>query len=413
MTHHRGLIAASTADIEWDGQAIDLRSPSIRLDYPEQLKLLTTLPNDKSIRYVQGFQKGFLTSNSTPLIANVTTRMALLDTGSQLFPVSINDCHDAKNNSYVVSPLTAYCGYAKDELRRMGRPWIAIPMTCLINGGAGLLEWARLDKIVQINNWLLSTNLYPPGWQGDDLYALTHKLHAKFPDHALAYRSQNTYSNSELIKRFLEQGYLSIPSRQVYLFDGRNGENALFMAHHNCKIDTKLLEAGTFQIEQGDQLTAHDFSRIEMLYNLLYLDKYCTLNPQYSAEWMERGQRDGWLDFRVLRSKAGLIEGAVGWFSNPEILTAPIVGYNTALTQKYGLYRQLTQLCLQEAIKERKILNFSSGAAHFKRIRGGVARIEFSMVYVAHLPLYRRLVWRLLSFLLNTIGVSLMKKFKL
>ena len=38
------------------------------------------------------------------------------------------------------------------------------------------------------------------------------------------------------------------------------------------------------------------FQRIEHLYTLLYLDKYSTLNPQYSAQWLQRGHAEGWLE---------------------------------------------------------------------------------------------------------------------
>jgi len=159
--------------------------------------------------------------------------------------------------------------------------------------------------------------------------------------------------------------------------------------------------------------SAADFERIEQLYNLLYLDKYCTLNPHYSAQWLQRGHAEGWLELRALRNPEGRIDGALGWFANNSLISAPIVGYDTALPQRTGLYRQLTRLCLQEAVERRLVLNFSSGAAAFKRLRGGQPQIEYSLIQVAHLPLGRRLVWQLLSLLLTRIGVPLMRTLKL
>lgn len=64
----------------------------------------------------------------------------------------------------------------------------------------------------------------------------------------------------------------------------------------------------------------------------------------------------------VLQSPEGRIDGVVGWFATDATLSAPIVGYDTALPIKLGLYRQLTQLCFQEAAARRIVLNFSSGA---------------------------------------------------
>jgi hypothetical protein len=89
------------------------------------------------------------------------------------------------------------------------------------------------------------------------------------------------------------------------------------------------------------------------------------------------------------------------------------VGYDTALPQRAGLYRQLTRLCLQEAVERGVVLNFSSGAAEFKRLRGGQPQIEYSLIHVAHLSWGRRWVWQVLSHLLHGIGVPLMRKFKL
>ncbi|ROL73625.1 hypothetical protein BK634_02550 [Pseudomonas chlororaphis] len=376
----------------------------MKLLRPEQL---AALPDDSPARrYVQ-------TCAGAKLIGNLSTGLALLDTGSQQFPVSITDGNEPADNCYVVSPLTAYSGYAREELKRLQRPWLTWPLKLLTQGVDRLLRAAKVDRLVQVNNWLLSTNLYPPDWTGDDLPAITELLKRDFPDHGFGFRSLNDFSNPGLRQRLQALGYLAIPSRQVYLFDGREGERAAFLRHHNTRLDATLLRRSPYSLVHGEQLQAADFQRIEQLYNLLYLDKYSTLNPHYSAQWMQRGQAEGWLEMRALRSPEGRIDGALGWFANSALISTPIVGYDTALPQRAGLYRQLTRLCLQEAVERRQVLNFSSGAAGFKRLRGGQPEIEYSLVHVAHLSLGRRLVWQLLSLLLTRIGVPLMRRFKL
>lgn len=376
----------------------------MKLLRPEQL---AALPDDSPARrYVQ-------TCAGATLIGNLSTGLALLDTGSQQFPVSITDGNEPADNCYVVSPLTAYSGYAREELKRLQRPWLTWPLKLLTQGVDRLLRAAKVDRLVQVNNWLLSTNLYPPDWTGDDLPAITELLKRDFPGHGFGFRSLNDFSNPGLRQRLQALGYLAIPSRQVYLFDGRDGEQAAFLRHHNTRLDATLLRRSPYRLVHGEQLQAADFQRIEQLYNLLYLDKYSTLNPHYSAQWMQRGQAEGWLEMRALRSPEGRIDGALGWFANSALISTPIVGYDTALPQRAGLYRQLTRLCLQEAVERRQVLNFSSGAAGFKRLRGGQPEIEYSLVHVAHLSLGRRLVWQLLSLLLTRIGVPLMRRLKL
>lgn len=363
--------------------------------------------------------------HAAPLIRNVKTRMALLEfaiqAGTQAFPVSINDGGEQPDaagagtmaNCYVVSPLTAYTGYADDELSRLGRPWLARPLQGLAGAVGRMLARARIDRIVQVNNWLLSTNPYPPDWPGDELPALTRWLCERFPDHAIGFRSLNHFSNPQLLARLAALGYVSIPSRQVYLFDARQGEQSAFLQRHNVAIDGRLLQRTDYRFIPATALSRPDYARLEQLYNLLYLDKYCRLNPHFSADWLYRGTQDGWLELEALCTPEGRMDGVLGCFGNTGILTAPIVGYDTALPQSLGLYRLLTRRCLQKAITRRCVLNFSAGAAHFKRLRGGLPEIEYSMVYVAHLPAARQRVWRWLGRLLHAIGVPLMQRLKL
>jgi hypothetical protein len=346
-------------------------------------------------------------------IRNVATHMQVLDTGVHAFPVSVNDGGERIDNSYVVSPLTTYCGYAQYELAQLGHAWLTWPLRGLVRAMGSWLASARIDRLVHVNNWLLSTNVYPGDWEGADLPEMTDLLMRAFPEHALCFRSLNPFINAGLIERLTNLGYLAIPSRQVYLFDARAGEEASFLRRHNSRIDAALLRKSPYRLVDGSDLGEEDYARLAHLYSLLYLQKYSPLNPQFSADWLRAGQRDGWLELRALRSEAGSIDGVLGWFGNAQVLTAPVVGYDTALPQQLGLYRLITRQCLQEAVRRRCLLNFSSGAAHFKRMRGGEPAIEYSMVYVRHLPAARRQVWHALGRLLHGLGVPMMRTLKL
>jgi hypothetical protein len=276
-----------------------------------------------------------------------------------------------------------------------------------------LLSAARIDRLVQVNNWLLSTNIYPSDWDGDDLKAMTALLVERWPDHAIGFRSLNGFSNPVVLERLRSLGYLALPSRQVYIFDGRLGPDAPFRMRHNVAIDTRLLRRGAYRIVREETTSDADLERLEQLYNLLYLEKYCRLNPQFTAAWLRCGQRDGWLELLTLRNAEGRIDGVVGWFGAGGIISAPIVGYDTGVPAKEGLYRMLTALCIEEAARRRWVLNFSSGAAHFKRLRGGAPEIEYSMVYVRHLPAGRRAAWRALQIASTAVAAPLLKAFRL
>ena len=345
-------------------------------------------------------------------IGNLETEMLLLDTGTHQFPVSVNRGDGIADNCYVVSPLAAYGAYAQEEVKRMNPPQLRRPLAWLLRGVSALLRSIHADRTVQINNWLLSTNLYPDSWEGADLPEITALLAASFPQYTFTFRSLNPQCNGPLLMRLKALGYVSIPSRQVYIFDGRAGDEAAYRARHDTRKDAALLARSRYRVRRGDELQTEDFVRLEQLYNQLYLEKYCQLNPHYKAEWLRRGHQEGWLQLRVLQSPEGRIDGVVGWFATEATLSAPIVGYDTALPIKLGLYRQLTQLCLQEAAARRVVLNFSSGAPQFKRMRGGQPQIEVSMVYVKHLPWKNRIIWGLLGLLMRTIAAPVMKALK-
>jgi hypothetical protein len=76
------------------------------------------------------------------------------------------------------------------------------------------------------------------------------------------------------------------------------------------------------------------------------------------------------------------------------------------------LYRLLMAAVFELAAASGQRINLSAGAAQFKRLRGGIASIEYSAVYARHLPRYRQCAIRLLSRLATTLGEPLMRHFQ-
>lgn len=347
-------------------------------------------------------------------ILNLHTEQRLLYWQGELLPLTINQTATtapAVEQSYVVSPLSTFGSYAHYELRQLQMPWLTWPLHGLVAWFRQRMLHADMDHVVHLNNWQLSTNLYPCDWLPEDIPNTTAALCQQFPEHALVFRSLNDASNPQLLAKFAAAGYLPVPSRQVYLFDGKGDTS--FSRKHNYKLDSALWRKTHYQRVDGSALAPSDFDRLSELYNQLYRQKYCTLNPQYSAAWLQRGVAHGWLQLEALRHPSGRFDGVVGWFEHEQIITAPIVGYDLALAADAGLYRLLTQLCLARAAQTQRLLNFSSGAAHFKRLRGGLPQIEYSMVYIDHLAPRRQRVWRQLSQLLQRFAVPLMQRYQL
>src|SRR5258708_4294909 len=73
----------------------------------------------------------------------------------------------------------------------------------------------------------------------------------------------------------------------------------------------------------------------------------------------------------------------------------------------------LMRLVFEFARKNGYRVNLSSGAATFKRLRGGKPVVEYSVIYDRHLPLVRRMAVSALAALVNGVGVPLMQRLQL
>jgi hypothetical protein len=340
-------------------------------------------------------------------IANVTTQIDSVGEATLPIPVSVNS--RIKGNAWVCSPHTTYVDYAAEEARRLVPALLARPAALLCMGIGAALRPARIDDAVMVNNWLLSTNIYP------DLDGATYRrwleeATGRWPDHAVWFRSLNRRHNADLIDELTAIGCLLVPSRQVYLFDSVDPSGR---AHANLQRDMRLLDSWQHASSSSCEWTEEDFSRAQTLYEALYIEKYSKFNPRYTAGFLKAWSRSGLLSLRGFRDEQGVLQAVLGTFESAGTLTAPIVGYNTDLPQRLGLYRILMASALRSAAETRQRVNLSAGAAEFKRLRGGTAEIEYSAVFVRHLPRCRRLAIKLLASITSSIGEPMMKRYKL
>lgn len=337
---------------------------------------------------------------------NLRARVDRIVAGEVLFPVTVND--DEADNAWVCSPRVTYGDYAMEEAVRYA-PAAAAPLLRL--AGRGLDGWLRragVDRAVAINNWLLSTNLYP-ALGALSLPRLLDESLARWPTHALWLRSLNEVEHGDWLSEVERLGFTLIPSRQVYLF---RDVAALARDRHNLRIDLKLASRQPYRAGDAD-IVDSDYGRIAWLYRRLYLDKYSRCNPQYDEAFMRRWHRAGLLGFDGFRDERGELMCIAGQFRQGRTLTTPIVGYDTALPQRLGLYRLLTAMTFEQAIRGGFDINFSAGAAGFKRLRGGEPAIEYSAVYARHLPGATRRALAVLSAATRKLGVPIMRRFEL
>lgn len=341
------------------------------------------------------------------LIANVHARVDALQTRAGPLPVTVHD--GQAGDAWICSPRTTYADCAGEEAERY-LPRALASLGRMLPGMLGtMIAGAGLDRAASINNWLLSTNLYP----ALDLVALPELLDeavARWPRHGLWFRSLNTCDTPDWLKALRERGCLPVATRQVYLYDDFA---ALSARHDNLQRDLKMLDKTPLQHAANDSIGDGDYARIAELYAQLYIGKYSRANPVYGEAFIRAWHRAGLLELEGFRDVDGHLSTVMGIFRQASIATAPIVGYDTHQPPKAGLYRLATACTYRRCMERGWRLNFSAGAAGFKRLRGGQPAIEYSMVFARHLPTRTRAALRMLSAATCRIGAPLLRRFEL
>jgi hypothetical protein len=322
---------------------------------------------------------------------NLDTRCAFLRVGPHEFPVTVNQ--EEWENSWVCSPFTHYVSYAREEIRRAVHPALATPARRALHGVGHWLRRASFNRVVMVNNWLMSTNPWPL-WDAVGLPAALEALRTRWPDHAFVFRSLNGRADEPLLRALASEGARLIPSRQIWLFDP--GSEAVGRAT-NLKHDRRLLRRDDLEIVPHEGLNDTDFERLAGLYGELYLEKHSRHNPAYTSAWLRHLWSHGLLRFTALREWGGELVGVEARAVLHGTMVSPVVGYALSRPPSVGLYRRLAAIPVLAARNEGVPLNLSAGAGRFKALRGGEPVMEYIAVLDRHLPRRRRRPWRLIE----------------
>ncbi|UXT49814.1 GNAT family N-acetyltransferase [Agrobacterium tumefaciens] len=357
---------------------------------------------------IETFVKLFNDFATTELIGNLKTRTEVLTVAGHSFPLTLNAAGDAQI-CYICCPSSAYIDYAIDETRNfLSKPLFRSAVRALIKACAPLVRASGLDHQVQVNNWLYSTNPVPLV-NRETAAAIRNVLVSRYPDRAIVLRSLNEIADPVSIAGLRAEGFRMLASRQIYIAAALRDKR---MPKH-MRNDRRHLRRTSYQLVNDHEFMAADYPRCQELYDMLYLEKYTPLNPHYTARYIGEMHQRGILKMAGFRDASGILVGITGLFENGATLTQPIVGYDTTLPIQNGLYRMVMAIAQDYASERGLFFNMSAGAADFKRRRGAVPTIEYSAVYVAHLPLVRRIVVRIMETMLTRVGIPLLRRFKL
>ena len=369
--------------------------------------------DDADGKYARRVLLPLIEQGTRPFFNNVDCQMAVLEVDGLLLPISITSKNAAVKNAFVCSPTTHYIDYCKREVdvEFSQQRIIGGILKVIIGCFSGLFVRPSFEQVVMVNNWLLSTNLYPP-LSRDTLRAIGAFLVERFPSHAIVYRSVNPVLNGSVLESLEQVGFKKVISRQVYLLNVCDSERPIKRA---IKIDRKLQRAsGQFVWEELSTAEASEVVRIKQLYDSLYLDKYSEFNPQFTEAFFRKAIEQAWLQVSVLRrGHGGEIVAVVGYFNRSGIMTTPLIGYDREIPQSVGLYRLITLRIIDQAVANENFLHMSSGAAHFKRLRGAEPCFEYNMVLTSHLKWSQRMPWFALAGLTRWVAGPVFRWFKL
>jgi hypothetical protein len=345
------------------------------------------------------YWRGILAAGPGRWIDNIRAEAGLVVFGGGAWPVTWTD--RAGGDAYPASLHSHYVAYPRAELHLIRGAWSRRGARV----GFGLLDaWLRLaraDRAVQWSSWLFSTNLHAAGTAAA-APEVTAQLVRLFPGHAIVVRNVDGFDDPALPERFAAAGYGLCTGRQIYFFDGRTRE---FLGRSVVKRDLKALaQLQHYRPVGADDLTEADVPRIAELYRRLYLEKHSRLNPAYNENFVRGALRDGWLAFRGLRHESGRLDGVYGSFEAGGVRSVPFIGYDTALPAEPGLYRMLVAMLLRDTAAAGRLLNYSSAAGEFKRLRGAVPAIEYNALFTRHLSAPRRAAFAVLRLLANGPG---------
>ncbi|KAL9656340.1 hypothetical protein ABK040_005107 [Willaertia magna] len=342
-----------------------------------------------------------------------------------IIPFTLNYNSDYnKYNVYTVSTFHHYITYGNVELlQNKINKYIKFGIQFLINIFSNFFKFTKFDKILIVGNICLSTNVY-----NNDIYLfkeIVNYLSLQYKDHTILIRSINRKIYENIYLKL--NNFLFLPSRMIYILDTKDN-----LKKRDIKDDIKLLN----KYLQSTYKILDNFSILEILnnetlqnenhilikeiqdcYNELYLDKYSFCNVQFTKKFIYESIKQNILQFKCLyHLQNKTIDGCVGYFTkrynDRNIFVCPILGYKLN-KQETPLYRLLSSILLKEAKQCDSIFNQSSGAASFKVLRGCKPYIEYSAIYVEHLPYYRRLPFYVLNVLVEYLVKPIMEHYKL
>lgn len=338
-------------------------------------------------------------------IKNINAEAKILKVDNVLLPLIIADKN--YDDSLYTSFYSSYIGYILKDLTSTS--FVTTFFKHLLEMTGRILKKAEVNKIIYVNHWLLSTNLYPK-LKEEQLQLITSYLKKEYPEHAIVFKNVAPRTLPNLFNNLKAQSYRMIVSRQVFILDkeARKGINKRQRA--KVKKDRKLIEDSDYYF--SGSINDNDFERLADIYHQLYIGKYSIYNPCYTSEFFELLKDNPLFNLQILRTEDA-IDGLLLTFSIDNQSTCPAMGYQLDKMPENALYRMLVAKLTADSEENNLDFHMSAGVGDFKKQRGARAETEYSAIYFEHLPLRRKFVYLVLQKITNNIVIPIFMKYKI
>jgi hypothetical protein len=336
------------------------------------------------------------------------TMLAIVVDDAVVLPLFVPDARANANTAYTSSMYAHYVSYARAELRELRSPIAERLAAIALLPVAAMLRIARIDEAVYINNWLLSTNLYP-ALAPAAVEAVTRAVAARFRGRYVVWNSINADTTGALHARMRDLGYLPLFSRSIWVQDVYEGLGS--RVEHVLRRERRLAARSEHRF-RGSRPHRDDLDPVRAadLYRRLYVDKYSVHNPQLTSRFMARTHDAGIVDYEVLARGDEEAVGVIGHIALNGVLTTPVLGYDLDRPREDGLYRILSIRLQDKARDLGLVFHSSAGAGEFKKSRGAKNRIEYRMVVLDGVPRWRAALVRCFAALAERVVVPMMMR---
>ena len=287
-------------------------------------------------------------------------------------PIPITHAHPARlpDASYITSLRSGWFDYAAQELRDQKIS------ACGVRLAGQVARLLGLDQLILVGNFPVSTNTWPAHTQAALLQACVDTVRT-CPTQFVGVRNLQADAHASLIKALRTRGFHALPARLVYEFDLREG---LTSKPSHLMRDRSALAKSKLETHIRSDISNAEASRLRELYQAIYIHKHSVLNAQYTTQFFSDMVQAQVMQALLLKNKEGVIVAFAMLYPQGDTLTVPALGYNTQAGID-GLYRLLFAAIHQYTQTKKLLLNYSSGAGDFKRKRGGVPRMEYTLLH--------------------------------